>query len=243
MPAHKSGVRLAVSYGYIPCMLGLCGPQDGKKRKIIARYLKEPEKFDAEIRKILKDFKGAYPYYKLIARSNGISDPLDYSVIEAYWLGNSLLKKVKVYDFKKMMKKEFLPLGKMPAIKINYLPAKAIPCHNFHVLFIGSVTGRFEETPSGLDLCRASWGKVKQVRRDAIVAERQPLKFGKKITLNKPVEKIIRWNKHILPEVKPGDWISMHWNTAIEKLNPLRLKNMIKYNQDILKIISKKSGD
>lgn len=243
MPVHKSGARLAISYGYVPCMLGLCGPRNEKKRKIIARYLKEPKKLDAEIRKILEDFKGAYPYYKLISQSNGISDPLDYRVVEAYWLGNSLLKKVKVSDFKKMMKEEFLPLGKMSASKIRHLPVKAIPSHNLHVLFIGSVTGRFKETQAGLDLCRVSWGKVKKIEKNEITIARQSLKFGEKITLDEPVEKIVRWNKHILPEVKPGDWISMHWNTAIEKLNPLRLKNMIKYNQDILKIISKKSGD
>lgn len=239
MSTIRSGARLAISYGYIPCMLGLCGPREEKKRRIIKNYLKQPKKLEMEVKKILSDFKGAYPYYKLIAKANKISDPLSYKVVEAYWLGNSLLEKVKIADFKKMMREEFLPLGKMPVSRIKNLSKKAIPLHSLHVLAIGSVTGRFKETQMGLDLCRVSWGQVKELKKNEIIVDRQPLKFGKKISLNKPVAKSLKWNKYILPKIRIGDWVSIHWGTAIEKLNPVKLKNIKKYNQKVLQIIKK----
>lgn len=236
MPVIRSGARLAISYGYVPCTLGLCGPQDRKRKKIITRYLKNSKKLEAEVRKILQDFKGAFPYYKLIARSNNIKDPLNVKVVEAYWTGNSLLEKVKVSDFAQMMKDEFLPLGKMPESKIKNLSKRAIPFHSFHVLQIGSVTGRFKETRAGLDLCRVSWGKVREIKKGGIMVLRQPLKFGKKILLAKNEPKTIKWNKKILPAIKIGDWVSIHWNTAIEKLDAKKLKNLKRHTLKILKI-------
>ena len=236
----KSGVLLAIVYGYSPCQLGLCGPQDRKRRNLITQYLRNIRKSEEKIRKILKDFKGAYPYYKLIAKSNGIVDPLDYRAVEAYWLGNSLLENVKIADYKKMMKEEFFPLGKMSQSRIKNLPSKAIPLHSLHVLVIGSVTGRFQETKPGLDLCRVSWGRVKQIRKENLVVARQALKFGKKVVLDKMVERVISWNKDILPAIRVGDFVSIHWNTAIEKLTLPRLTRMKKYHQKVLRIIGNK---
>lgn len=231
------GAKLAISYGYVPCQLGLCGPEDRKKKKIIDQFINGDKKFNKDIEKILKEFKGAYPYYKLIARSNWISDPLNSKVVEAYWIGNSLLEKVTVAEFAEMMEKEFLPLGKMPKEKIEKLPQKAIPCHNFHVLFIGSVTGRFKETKKGLDLCRVSWGKIQKIDKNKVTVLRQPLKFGEKISLGKAEKKEINWNQKILPKIKIGDWVSIHWGTAIEKLDKNKLKNIKEYTMDILKFI------
>lgn len=232
-----TGLKAAASYGFIPCQLGLCGPEDKKKKAIISQFLKGKKGLEQDIREILTNFKGAYPYYRLIARSNEIRSPFNRKVIEAYWTGNSLLEKVRPTDLADMMRKDFLPLGKMPEEKIKNLPGAAIPFHSFHVLFIGSITGRFKGTERGLDLCRVSWGRIRKIKRDKLVVSRQPLKFGKKIVLGKPAEIIINWNKDILSRVGGSDWVSIHWNTAIEKLNPEKLKNLEKYTERVLKIV------
>jgi len=39
-------------------------------------------------------FDGAWPYLELIAGCNGIADPLDRRVVEAYWVGNELARRV-----------------------------------------------------------------------------------------------------------------------------------------------------
>jgi len=47
------------------------------------------------------------------------------------------------------------------------------------------------------------------------------------------IEKI-NWNRDILPEIKVGEWVSLHWGTAIEKLDNNKLKNIKKYTHKIL---------
>lgn len=228
-----SGVKLAISYGYVPCKLGLCGPQEKKKKELIARYLKGNDKLEGKIKNILKEFKGAYPYYRLIARANKISNPFNFKVVEAYWVGNDLLEKVSVAAFGAMIKKDFVPLGKVSTEMIAKLPKNALPYHNFHVLFIGSVTGKLDATQAAQDACRVSWGEVAGLRGKELMVKRRSLKFGKKIALGKTVLKKINWNKEILPEIKKGDHVSIHWNTAIAKLNSAQLKNIIRYTKRI----------
>lgn len=230
-----SGARLAILYGYVPCQLGLCGPEDEKKRKIISRYLQGEDKFEKEIEKILKEFQGAYPYYQLIAHSNKIKNPLDRKVVEAYWIGNEFLEKVKVADFKKMIVDSFVPLGMISRRKAENLSKNALPYHSFHVLFLGSVTGRAKLEGKMLDVCRVGWGKVIKITKEFLNIEYRPINIGKKFSLAMNARKKIKWNKSILPKVKIGDWVSVHWNTAIQVLDPEEIKNIEKYTNKILK--------
>ena len=240
MKKNASGAKLALRYGYVPCRLGLCGPEDKGEQKIIMNYLYGKDKLEFAARKILKKFKGAHPYYQLIAKASKISNPLDQKVVEAYWIGNGLLDKIRISELKKMMTEKFLPLGKISLAKIKNLPPQSIAYHNFHVLFIGSVTGRFEANEAGQDICRVSWGKVISIKKDKIVVERQPLKFGKKISLDKPAVRAVFWDRKILPEVEENDVVSIHWNHAIEKLSPRQITNIKKYTGDVLKIINQR---
>ena len=230
-----SGARLAILYGYVPCQLGLCGPEDSKKRKVISRYLKGEKKLESEIRKILKEFKGAYPYYQLIARSNKIKNPLYVKVVEAYWIGNELLDKVKTADFKKMILNSFVPLGKISRKKADDLSKNSLAYHNFHVLFLGSVTGRAKLEGKLLDVCRVSWGRVKNISRETLTVEYKPIVIRRKPTLAGSVSKKIKWNKNILPKVKTGDWVSIHWNTAIQILGAKEITDIEKYTNRILR--------
>src|SRR5207237_641962 len=51
---------------------------------------------DGGLPPLLRKFSGAVPYLKLIARANGLADPFDARVVEAYWIGNELLEGVEV---------------------------------------------------------------------------------------------------------------------------------------------------
>ena len=44
---------------------------------------------DRGLRDLAAGFEGAYPYLELIAAANGIEDPLDTRVVDAYWIGNT----------------------------------------------------------------------------------------------------------------------------------------------------------
>ncbi|TSC53422.1 MAG: hypothetical protein LiPW39_287 [Parcubacteria group bacterium LiPW_39] len=159
-----SDLKIAALYGFRPHMLGLCGPKEAGRRQLLKKFLlgKIPP---GKMRPIFKKFMGAYGYYKLIAKSNKISDPFDKKVVEAYWIGNELLDKVKIGDLRKMITKDFSGPGLLPkevaAKKAAAIPEGVKPHHSFHVLVIGSVTGSVDFKNTKLkDICRISWGRV-----------------------------------------------------------------------------------
>lgn len=99
--------------------------------------------------------------------------------------------------------------------------------HSYHVLAVGSVTGRIVLKGKLLDLCRICWGKVKKVNNKLSV-EYQPLVKNR---LGKPIEKKINWDKDLVPNIEVGDWVSFHWNQAVEVLTKRDIKNLEKYTK------------
>ena len=236
-----SGTKIAALYGIIPHKLGLCGPKEALKEKILEKFLQGKNNIKlSRIRKTLKEFKGAYPYYELIAKSNKIKDPFDERVVSAYWVGNDLLQKVKIKDLRKMIIKDFSGselLSKEVALKkAKTISKNSKPHHSFHVLTIGSVTGSISFDNLRLkDICRISWGKIikiipsKNKNVIKILVEYQPLAINKKIKLGKPIKKYILGDKNIIEEVKKNDWISFHWNYLVQKLTKKEISDLKKY--------------
>lgn len=185
-----SGPKLAALYSWKPHQLGFCGPED---RGILLRYLKGEKISEKKVRKILKQFEGAFPYYKQIAESKHIKDPFDERVVRTYWLTR----------------------------------------HIHHVMIVGSVTGRVVLKGKLLDLCRICWGKVIKIKNKKLKIKYQPLKLKLATCdvakLGRPVEKEIDWDKDLLPKVKIGDWVSFHWNQAVEVLSDKDRKNLEKH--------------
>lgn len=202
----------------------------------------------------LTKFEAAYPFVKMIAKSNGLQ-PLDYKVTEAYWIGNSLLDRVQPAQFYSFTMGELAYSRKMRAGKRNSMSeddAKALfgglgsdakPHHTFYVL---NLFARAAEGPSVrdkvlelIDSCRISWGKVLEVKKDSLVVSRPPLSVTgqrNKIALTAPRKKEVSFDPEIPPfdTIECGDWVSLHWNFASEKLNAVQLKNLIKYtNLDV----------
>ncbi len=87
---RADGPLLFARYAYPPNQLGYCGGDDPAAllEQTSARVV------DGGLRQSLRAFEGAWPYLELIAAANGLHDPLDARVVEAYWLGNPLLERV-----------------------------------------------------------------------------------------------------------------------------------------------------
>lgn len=265
----SSGLKLASLYGIFPHQLGFCGSQ--KKSTIQQIYpVRKFRQLDRlrcninslsngvydfllgknisqrKIREILEGFKGAFFYYKLIARSNEIRDPFDEKVVKAYWIGNNLLEEVKTEDLRKMIAKDFSGPGllskKIAEKKARGIPAGLKPHHSFHVLVIGSVTGRIKLKGKLLDLCRVGWGRVikesiiknKEVR---VLVRHQPLVGSKILKLGKPVKKEIFWDKNLIPEIKIGDWVSFHWDNVVQVLKIEEVNSLNNYTNLTLKLL------
>lgn len=235
---------MAALYGLRPHELGLCGPKKAKERQLLKKFLRGGLPA-ARIKPILKEFKGAYPYYQLIAESNKIKNPFDRRVVSAYWLGNKLLDRVKVDDSRKMMIEKFSGPGllskKVAQKKAREIPENSKPHHSFHVLIIGSVTGSIDFKNMELrDICRIGWGKIKKLKiknkKLKISVRYQPLiEANEKLKLGKPIKKEINWNRDLAPKVKVGDWVSFHWNYLVQVLTPIEVANLKKYTLNNLR--------
>jgi len=242
-----SGLKLASLYGIYPQELGFCGPQNKSKKEALFDFIFGKKVSSKKIRKILTNFSGAYPYYRLIAKSNKIRDIFDKKVVEAYWTGNNLLEKVKTEDFKKMIARDFSKPGLLSKgiaeKKAKEIPEGAKPHNSFHVFVIGSVTGRVKLKGRLLDLCRVSWGKaikqsiINNKQLTKIIVKYQPLVGKKSLKLGKSVRKEIFWDKNLIHNIKIGDWVSFHWGHLIQKLNKKEIYILEKYTKHTLKIL------
>src|SRR3989344_3276137 len=214
-----SDLKTAISYSLPSYQLGFCGPQEEKSKKLLSDFSKG-KKVDLEkVEGSLKQFEAPYPYFKLIAKSNGIADPFAEKVVKAMWVGNELLDNVKTEVLRNLIRTEFAKPGLLSRQEAERRAAKvpdgAVPHHSFHVLILGPVTGRIDLKGPLLDLCRTGWGKAIKIKnrnaKNKILRIRyKPLVLGKRLRLGTEIEKVIDWNKNLVPNVKVGDWVSFH---------------------------------
>ncbi len=240
----SKGLKLAVKYSYRPFILGFCGPQKSRCRTILTNYLLGAKVKEKEVEDVLRQFVSAFPYYTLIAWKNNIKDVFSEKVVEAYWTGNSLLKKVKRQDIATMILAYFVRLGWMDIKKareiIMKLPQGVVPHHIFHVLFMGSVTDTIEIKGKAKDHCRIGWGKVLEVKENKLVVETNPLRVEGKPRLGAKVKKEIDWEPNFRIKIRKEDWVSFHWNFLSDRLNKIQLKNLEQYTKQNLKLYAKK---
>lgn len=197
-----NGLILFARYAFMPNKLGFCGPEDN--RTIFDSVIKN--KPDKNLRKILYQFPGALLYLNRIAEKVKINDIFNERVVEAYFLGNSLLSKVES--------------------KAN---------HQFHVFNLFPFTVKLRRTLKNMDRCRISWGKVLKILKDKLEVEFQPLTTtNRRMKLGKPKSGLILYKidrKSFVPKIRVGDFISFHWNWTCQILNQKELENLKKYTE------------
>ena len=246
---RESGTLFHAKHAFMPNSLGYCGPdQNG----VIQQHLEDGKVGEGLVR-TLQGFEAAYPFLRLIARNAG-KDVFDYSVPEAYWIGNSLLGEVSPEDFYDFTCNELVGMGSS-GIRENFrnLGGGGIPHHTFYVMgtYVGAgpkdgpnpIDDGAEKVAHLIDNCRISWGKVEKVEgRNELAVRYRPVEIGEDgLGLAPPKLKRVRYN----PEVKPfdsiaaGDVVSIHWEYACDILSPRQIRNISKYTYMDLKLINR----
>ena len=231
--AVLDGPLLFIRYAFMPNRLAYCGGDDNRALLEYARA----GVVDGGLTALLRKFTGAYPYLALIARANGIADPFDARVVEAYWIGNDLLKGVEVRQLYDSLLERFGKQlqGRTRELVVGKAPAGAHPHHNFHVLDVHSRVGALESSLATLDNCRVSWGKVVQPAGSELVVERQPLQMqeGKLVLADPRSERVLRQidGSGFADAAQPGDWVSLHWGWVCEVLTEVQRANLERYTR------------
>lgn len=223
-----SGIELFIRYAFMPNHLGYCG---GNENELLLERA-ATGKADPRLTPLLTQFSGALPYLRSIAAANGIGDPFDRRVVEAYWLGNELLSGVEAGDLYKTLEQRFgrhLP----PKIREQVLrkpPEGAKPFHFFHVVDVYRHLERETVGMAAIESCRVSWGRVTALDGATVTVSRQPLVWvDGKLALGEPrPERATRsiGGLGFADELSVGDWVSLHWGWVCERLSHRSLPNL-----------------
>ncbi|MGA7671775.1 MAG: DUF6390 family protein [Nitrolancea sp.] len=236
--ALLAGQLRFIRYGFMPNRLRYCGGDDNRT---LFEYGIE-NVVDGGLQPLLKTFTGALPYLKLIARENGIADPFDARVVDAYWIGNDLLQRVEVRQLYDALKERFGKQlqGKTLDLVLSKAPAGARPHHNFHVFDVHTHAGQLEHSLETMDQCRVSWGKVTEVVGPELVVQRKSLLLeqGKLVMGDESRTTVVRQieGHGFADDAKVGDWVSLHWGWVCEVLNEHQHANLVRYTDYHLKL-------
>lgn len=228
-----NGALLFGRYAFPPNRLGYCGPDD---HPALFQYVTQG-KTDQGLIDLERRFDGAFPYLRLIAQANGIADPFDRRVVEAYWIGNAYLERVGPSPFYDSLGERFR--NRMDSRAFGWLSSKlehgARPHHNFHVFEVYLRAGLVRDRAAQIglermDSCRISWGKVVQADGPELVVERQALALceGKLMLAEPAIMRVTRQidGRGFADDAQPGDYVSIHWHWACEVLSPSALHRL-----------------
>jgi uncharacterized protein DUF6390 len=250
-PAATTGPRMATPgpvlfarYAYPPNRLGLCGPDDAPSLQAGALA-----GATAELRELARGFEGAYPYLSLIAQDNGIADPLDRRVVEAYWLGGELSARIAPRSLHRNVNERFR--GRMTPGDWRWLEralgAGSRPIHAFHVLEIfpraGLMRGDSAPILATIDSCRVRWGRLVGADGDQLVVRAAVLELidGALRIGAERLETVTGWydSSGLLGGARPGDPVSLHWGWACDRLSPSQLKRLVAWTEAALRITNR----
>lgn len=230
----SSGPLRFARYAYPPNELGYCGPGD-------------PEEFlglaatngTGGLVALARRFEGAWPYLELIAAANGIADPLDERVVDAYWVGNALLGGVSASMLLSSVRERFgHRAGRDLEALSAAVPLGAMAHHSFHVfgvypwlgLLRGAAHGAAGAAMTVLDRCRIRWGTVLSVDAELLTVTSRDLAFdGHRLQPGAARVEVVRRGRggmDMLDDVVPGDVVSMHWDWACERLDAGALRRL-----------------
>ena len=234
-----SGAAMFARYAYPPNELGYCGPGDGQDLLEFAHAatdLGDPVT-DLDMARRARAFDGAWPYLEYLATVAGTDSIMDRRVVEAYWVGNDLLRRGDAATFAGAVRTAFASqLGAdWPALAPDVTP-HPLPHHSFHVFTIYPWIGVLRRTGANaalevLDRCRIRWGRVDAVDGDRVHVQCQPLTWdGALLRLGAPRPEQARLasdGRSLATAVRSGDWVSLHWDWVCDELDDAQLAALI----------------
>jgi hypothetical protein len=220
-----AGVEMFARYAYAPNALGFCGPPLGATLR---------DGSVEDVRMAATQFSGAWPYLCVLAKMTGISDPMDYRLVESYWLGGGI---GATFDPDEFVDELLAIIGPKASRYWGHLNAdlacEAAANHCFHVFGVypwSRLLGRgLDEHPLNvLDNCRIAWGTVLSRDSDDVeVSCRQLALADDGLALSEPsARRLSVWTDgySAVPDVAVGDDVAIHWDRLCGRLQPEQIQ-------------------
>ncbi|MGO9382313.1 MAG: DUF6390 family protein [Mycobacterium sp.] len=235
------GAEMFARYAYAPNALGYCGPPLGATLR---------DGSVNEVRNAATKFSGAWPYLRVLSKLAGISDPLDYRLVESYWLGGGVGAGLDPQDFFDALLAIIGPqAGRYWSHLTADLACEAAGNHCFHVFgvypwtrFLGR---RMDEHPlSVLDNCRITWGTVVSCTdADVEVLCRKLAWDGRALALAEPSARMLDvWadGYSAVPDVAVGDEVAVHWGRLCGRLSQEQVRALAESTDRQLRVTSQR---
>lgn len=226
------GLQLASRLAMSPNQLGYCGHDTAGAVFHDCILHDNCQHVEAEI----KNFIVLNPYLQTISKI--LKKPLtSLAVVEAYWLGNSHLRKIKQSDYSLLL--DNFAIQGVPPWLIAELrqtpPQNFIPTHLFQVLHVGvgRASGSVPYNLDSINNCMVRWGTVQSIS-DHIVVELNSL--DKKDNTYKLVKKIatVKFDPELLLGISVGQTIIVHWGWAVKILTIPETKKLSFWTKAVL---------
>jgi hypothetical protein len=233
------GAAMFARYAYPPNELGYCGSGNGGD---LLEFAHQQGDLDAptpglDMVERARAFDGAWPYLEYLADVAGSDSVMDRRVVEAYWVGNDLLRAGDPAHFANTVRSTFASqLGAdWPALTSGSGP-EPLANHCFHVFTIYPWIGVLRRSGAEaalrvLDRCRIRWGRVDSVEGEVVGVQCRPLTWsGSELRLGAPRPERARLAANGLSlagTVRPGSWVSLHWDWVCDELNHDQLKTLL----------------
>jgi hypothetical protein len=218
---QSRGAEMFARYAYAPNALGYCGPPLGATLR---------DGSIDDVRNAATQFSGAWPYLRVLSEMTGISDPLDYRLVESYWLGGGIGARLDPDAFVEELLAIIGPkAGRYWGHLTADLACEAAANHCFHVFGVypwSRLLGRgMDEHPvSVLDNCRITWGTVLSRDGDVVDVMCQALGWdGQALMLSEPSARridVFADGYSAMPDVAVGDEVAIHWGRLCGRLQP-----------------------
>ncbi len=241
-----SGPVLFTRFAYPPNSLGYCGPVD---TSLLGELITAGDAASQELKEATTAFAGAWPYLQLIGHITG-HDPLDSSVVEAYWLGSSLLDRVDLLTWGNSSDDRFRSRAGWEWDKIvDALNAGGVPNHAFHVFcvypWVGLLrSGAVEQALQVLDRCRIRWGRVVgSVDEGRVLVSSAPLEWdGDRLHLGPAqLETVSVSIDPTAPVLDVGDLVALHWDYVCDRISEGQ-QRYLQHNHDLHMAIANGHG-
>ena len=216
-----SGAELFGRLAYPPNTLGYCGPDEGT---LLADLLEDGARPADELAHVATRFEGAWPYLQLIASGTGLQ-PLDRSVVEAYWFGDPMLEGIDLKLWADAADDRFSArAGPSTSHLTDAIVAGGLPTHSFHVFcvypWVGLLrSGIVAQALHVLDRCRVRWGQIVAVDKGTLLVASRPLEWdGSALRLGSVRTESVTASPDPELAVAVGDVVAMHWDYACHVL-------------------------
>ena len=238
-----SGALQFARFAFPPNAYGYCGPAD---IGLVGELLDAGEVAAGEMRSIAQQFEGAWPYLEFLSDSVG-SDPLARDVVEAYWIGNSLLADIDTLAWGNSVEERFHPrAGGRWHTLADGIPA-GVPNHAFHVFcvypWVGLLrAGYADHALTVIDQCRIRWGTVVEIAGGDVFVRSSPLVWdGRELSHGAPAVEAVRVPIEDGKTLSVGDAVALHWDYICQILSAVQLDYLVRYHDRHLAIANKGS--